>query len=127
MDDIFHRIAGDLIDRIYGPMKFRFLLQPSMAIAFAIRDGIKDAQAGRDPYLFSLLFKAGQRKALLHEWWMAMWRVLLLAFVMDVIYQVIVLHWVYIGEALIVAPMLAFTPYVLTRGPVCRFMRSRAK
>lgn len=127
MDDIIQRIAGDLVDRIYGPMKFRLLLQPAMAIGFAIRDGIKDAEAGRDPYLFSLIFKAGQRKALWQEWWVAMRRVLLLAFVMDIIYQLIVLHWVYIGEALIVSAMLAFTPYALTRGPVCRFMRSRSK
>ncbi len=28
MEDMWTRIAGDLIDRLSGPMKFRLLLQP---------------------------------------------------------------------------------------------------
>jgi hypothetical protein len=103
-------------------LKFRFFLQPMMAIVFAIRDGRKDALAGRDPYGWAVLSKAGHRGQLLHECWVSMKKVFFVALLMDVIYQLIVFRWIYIGEALIVAPLLAFMPYMLVRGPVSRLM-----
>ena len=39
MHDIATRFFGDLAGRIDGPMKIRFILQPIMAIVFAVRDG----------------------------------------------------------------------------------------
>ena len=36
-------------------MAFRFILQPVMAAIFAIRDGMKDARAGRSPYFWTVL------------------------------------------------------------------------
>jgi hypothetical protein len=125
MDDILSRIAEDLVGRLDGPLKFRFLLQPMMAIVFAIRDGRKDALAGRDPYGWAVLSQKAHRGQLLHECWVAMKKVFILALVLDVIYQLIVFRWIYIGEALIVAPLLAFVPYILFRGPVSRLMRTK--
>ena len=40
----------------------------------------------------------------------------LVAMVLDVIYQIIVLRWVYPGPALIVATTLAIVPYLVVRG-----------
>ena len=40
---------------------------------------------------------------------------------MDVIYQLIVFNTLYPGEAVIVAIVLAFVPYLLLRGPFARF------
>jgi hypothetical protein len=37
----------DLIGRLGGPITFRLILQPSIAVILAIRDGLKDAKAGR--------------------------------------------------------------------------------
>jgi hypothetical protein len=51
-------------------------------------------------------------------------KVFILAVVIDVIYQWIVFRWIYPGEALIVAPLLAFIPYLLLRGPVRRLVGS---
>jgi len=42
---------------------------------------------------------------------------------MDVIYQYLVFRWFYPGEAVIVAFVLAFVPYLLIRGPVNRIAR----
>ena len=42
---------------------------------------------------------------------------------MDVIYQFMVLKTFYPAEALIIALMLAFVPYLLIRGPVTRIAR----
>ena len=41
----------DLPKRLLGPGRFRFLLQPTMAIALGVAAGRADAEAGRAPYL----------------------------------------------------------------------------
>jgi hypothetical protein len=50
-------------------------------------------------------------------------RVLLLGLVMDTVYQFIELKSFYPTEAVIVAILLAFLPYVLLRGPIDRIAR----
>ena len=44
---------------------------------------------------------------------------------MDVIYQALVLKTFYPNEALIIALLLAFLPYLIIRGLVLRIARSR--
>ncbi len=122
MDDVLSRFAENMVGRLDGPLKFRFILQPVVAMAFAIRDGRKDALAGRDPYGWAVLTAAGHRGELLRECWVAMKKVFIVALLMDVIYQIIVFRWIYPVEALIVSPLLAFIPYILFRGPVSRLM-----
>ena len=50
-------------------------------------------------------------------------RIILLGLVMDAIYQIIVLKRFYPAEAVIVALLFAFVPYVIIRGPVVRIER----
>ena len=52
-------------------------------------------------------------------------RVIVFAFVMDAIYQYIVLRRFYPVEALVTVFVLAVLPYVLIRGPVHRIARRR--
>jgi hypothetical protein len=42
---------------------------------------------------------------------------------MDAIYQYVVLKTFYPGEAVIIALLLAFVPYILLRGPIARIAR----
>jgi hypothetical protein len=42
---------------------------------------------------------------------------------MDAVYQIIVLNRFYPAEAVIVALLFAFVPYVIIRGPVARIAR----
>jgi hypothetical protein len=114
---------NDLTGRIGGPMSFRLFLQPTMAMIFAIRDGLKDAREGCPAYFYSLFTQPENRRSRLREAFKAVSRVFALAVVMDLIYQVIVLRWFYPFEALIVALLLAFLPYILLRGPVNRIAR----
>jgi hypothetical protein len=123
MEELFTRLWNDLTGRIGGPMSFRLFLQPMMALIFAIRDGLKDAREGRPAYFYSLFTRPEDRRRRLREGFKAISRVFALAIVMDLIYQVIVLHWFYPLEALIVALVLAFLPYILLRGPVNRIAR----
>lgn len=120
------RFWHDLVDRPDGPMRFRFILQPLMAALAALHDGRKDAGSGRSPYLLSMLREPGERAALLREGLNSTARIILLGLVMDIVYQAVVLKTFYPNEAVIIALLLAFVPYVLLRGPVRRAFRRRA-
>jgi hypothetical protein len=121
--EIFNRIWHDLVARADAPMRFRFILQPLMAAIVASLDGFKDARTGRSPYFWTMLGKPHERVGRLREGLNATARIILLGLAMDVVYQVLVLHTFYPGEALIVALLLAFVPYVAIRGPVSRIAR----
>ena len=110
----------DILARPGGPMTFRFILQPAMAAIAALVDGIRDARTGRSPYLWTILTNPAERMGRLHEGVIATARIILLGLVMDAIYQFIVLRTFNPGQAVIVALVLAFVPYVLLRGPIAR-------
>jgi hypothetical protein len=123
MDHMWVRLITQLAARVSGPMKFRLVLQPAMAAFFAIRAGLADARAGKPPYFWGLVSDPGQRDAMLKDGWKSVGRVFILALVLDVVYQIIVLHFVYVGEAIIVAFVLAILPYLILRGLVTRLAR----
>lgn len=52
-----------------------------------------------------------------------MGKVFIVAVTLDVIYELIVYRWVYPGQALIVATVLAVVPYLLICGPLTRIVR----
>ena len=118
------RIVHDVLGRLDGPLHFRFFLQPTMAAIFAIRDGLRDAREGQPAYFWSLFTKPNLRGEELRAGWKSVSKVFILAVVLDVIYQIIVYHWFYPFETLLVAVLLAFVPYLLIRGPVNRIKRS---
>ena len=123
MDDMLNRIWEDLVGRIHGPMSFRFFLQPSMAAIFALRDGIRDAHKGEPAYFWSLFTDSSHRSDRIRAGWKAISRVFILGAIMDLVYQLIVLHRLYPGEALIVATGLAIVPYIVLRGPINRLVQ----
>jgi hypothetical protein len=117
------RFWEDLVGRPGGPMSFRIFLQPIMAVIAALVDGIKDAKTGRSPYFWTVLTNPEERAGRLREGLISTARIILLGLVMDVIYQVIALRAFYPVEAVVVALLLAFVPYLLLRGPVARVAR----
>jgi hypothetical protein len=121
----FARFWDNLVERPDGPMRFRFVLQPLMAIIAAVRDGLKDARAGRPPYLMTVLNNPRERVGLLNEGLNATARIIVLGLVMDVIYQALVLKTFYPNEALVIAVLLAFVPYLAFRGLVLRLWRAK--
>jgi hypothetical protein len=123
MDDILTRFWNDLVGRLTGPMTFRLILQPVMATLFAILDGIKDAQAGRPPYFWTIFTHPDERARLVNEGTTRVYRVLVLGVVMDMIYQLMVSRGIYFFELVTVVLLLAFLPYVLLRGLVNRLAR----
>jgi hypothetical protein len=125
MEDLLTRIFENLIGRVSGPMKFRLILQPLMAIIFAIRSGLKDAREGRPAYFWALFTDSAHRRDMLRDGWKSVGRIFILAIIIDVVYQFIVFRWVYPVEAFLVAAILAFIPYLLIRGPVNRIARRK--
>jgi hypothetical protein len=123
MDQMWERVGSQLLARVSGPMKFRLVLQPCTAAFFAIRAGLADAKAGRPPWFWELVSNPPERDDMVREAWKRIGKVFILALVLDVVYQLIELHFVYPGEALIVAFVLAIMPYVLLRGPAMRVAR----
>jgi hypothetical protein len=123
----FQRVWHDLVERPDEPMRFRFILQPLMAAIAAIRDGREDARTGRSPYFWTMLHKPQERVARLREGLNATARIILLGLAMDTIYQVLVLKTFYPNEALLIALLLAFVPYLIIRGLVVRVARSRTR
>jgi hypothetical protein len=120
----FQRFWHDLVDRPEGEMRFRFILQPVMAAIAAVRDGREDARIGRPPFFVTMLRDPQERVGRLREALNATARIILLGLVMDVIYQALVLKTFYPNEALVIALLLTFVPYVIIRGLVRRFTRS---
>jgi hypothetical protein len=123
MEEMFARVFENLIGRVSGPMKFRLILQPTMAAILAIRAGLKDAREGRPAYFWGIFTEPTLRRHLIREGWQAVAKVFIVATIMDLIYQFIVFRWFYPGEALIVAATLAILPYLVLRGPVNRIAR----
>jgi len=116
VDDIVARITHNLIGRLDGPMTFRLILQPIMAGILAARDGFRDARQGCVPYGWLLVTDGAARRLNIRDGWRSIRGVFFLALLVDVINQLIELRWVYPGEALIVAEILALAPYIGLRG-----------
>jgi hypothetical protein len=108
MEHFFIRVWDDLVGRTVGPMHFRLILQPVMAGILGIRAGLRDARKNKSSY-------SNHRCNLLRERGKDIASVFVFALILDVIYQLIALHTVYPGEAVLVAIVLAIAPYLLVR------------
>jgi len=123
VDDFLLRFCRRIAARPYGPLAFRFYLQPLVAIIYATRDGLADARGGKPAYFWALFSEAAQRRRLLQEGWRSVGKVLIFAAVVDVVYQAMVLRTFHPLDTMIVAALLALVPYVLVRGPINRIAK----
>jgi hypothetical protein len=123
VQEILVRMWTNIADRPSGVLALRFYIQPVIAAILAVRHGIKDARTGGTPYFWMILSQPDKRGAALREGLSAVSKVMILAVVLDLVYQYKVLDEFYPGEALIVALLLAFVPYLLIRGPAARIAR----
>lgn len=120
LHDLIPPFWDELLARTEGPLHFRFLLQPAVAIFLAIRDGYRDAACGRTPYLQDILHNPADRIERLKEGLRAVTRVMLLGIAMDALYQYLAIKAFRPLEMVTVVLLLAFVPYLLMRGPARR-------
>jgi len=109
------RFEDDMVARLHGPGRLRFILQPLVAILLGARDDIKDARADRPPFLTNLLFHPTDRPGLMRSAVASMRDLLALAILLDVISQFLIFRMVPLGAALLVGPVRIALPYASSR------------
>ena len=125
MEEMWMRMVGGVLERTSGPLHFRLILQPVMAVTLAVIAGLKDAKAGKPPYFWGLLTDPAHRSDMLKGGWKSIGKVFVLAWLLDIAYQFIAMRSLYPGGAILVAITLAIVPYLLVRGLVTRIARKK--
>jgi hypothetical protein len=120
MDELLSRVRDMLIGREHGPLAFRLVIQPMVAVFLAIRAALKDARLGRPAHGWAIVTDPVRRRELLRESWHNVARLFVAAVIVDMIYEIIVFRRIHPGQALIVAAIVALPSYLLLRGPVAR-------
>ena len=116
----------ELPQRLTGPGRFRFVLQPLIAILLGWRSGLADARAGRPAYLIGMLSGGADRRELLRSGLAAVRDLVAIAIVLDAVSQLLIYRQVHPGAALVVGPILISVPYAVARAltnRVARLMR----
>jgi hypothetical protein len=106
---------ADIPKRLTGPGRFRFILQPLVAIILGIRSGRLDARQGRPPYLKALIMHREHRREMAREGLQTVANLMLMGILMDAISQWLILGVSHPGAALVVGPVLILLPYSLAR------------
>jgi hypothetical protein len=113
--------------RLQGPMHFRFLLQPLVAVFFAFRDARKDIREGLPPFFWTLFTDPGHRGYMIKSGWKSICKVLIIAIILDLVFQYRALRVFHPAVALVAGLVLALAPYLLVRGPLSRLMPRNTK
>ena len=117
---------ADLLARLSGPGRMRFILQPTVAIVLGARDGVKDARAGLRPFIHALAFHGGHRAALLRNMFASIRNLVAIAILLDVVSQYLIFREIHPGAALLLGPVLIALPYALSRAFTNRIARRRS-
>jgi hypothetical protein len=110
----------DLPKRLFGPGRFRFILQPLVAMTLGVAAGRADARAGRSPYLYALLLGSEDRARLARSALRDVANIMLVGILLDSVCQWLILGASYLGAALLVGPVLIALPYAAARALTCR-------
>jgi hypothetical protein len=105
----------DILARLTGPGRLRFILQPTVAIILGTRGGMKDASAGLPPFLWALIFHKEHRRELLRSTLASVRNLVAIAILLDLISQFLIFHEVRPAAALVVGPVLIGVPYAVSR------------
>jgi hypothetical protein len=119
------RFFQDVLARLSGPGRMRFIVQPTVAIMLGVRSGMKDALAGLPPFLWALAFHGEHRRELLLSAFVSIRDLVAVAILLDMISQFLIFHEVRPGAALLVGPVLITLPYVISRALANRIVRRR--
>ena len=126
MDFSFTQISDELLARISsGPMQFRLIVQPAMALLLGVRDGLMDARLGSPPFLWGLLFHRDRLKPYLKSALRRLQVPIVVATLADAIVQYLMLGYVRPITAVIVGTLLMGLPYSIARGLSNRIRSAR--
>jgi hypothetical protein len=115
--DFLGRVFDELVARITsGPMQFRLIIQPTMALILGIRDGLADVKAGSPPFLWGLLFRRNDLKPSFQSAVRRLRVPVVVAILADATVQYLMFHHVRPLTAVIVGVLLMGVPYSASRG-----------
>src|SRR5215470_10469372 len=120
------RFFQDILARLSGPGRLRFIFQPTVAIFLGVRGGIKDAHHGLPPFLWALTFHREHRIEMLRSGLLSIRDIVAIAILLDIISQFLIFHNVRPGAALLVGPVLITLPYALSRAVANRIVRRKS-
>ncbi len=109
-------VVEKMIARLTGPMSFRFILQPAVAVFLGIRDDLMDAKAGTPPFIADLVMNPKNRKRSLKAAFKRLLTPILVATVLDAIAQYLIFKHVRLVGALLVGAFVMGLPYAAARG-----------
>ncbi len=112
-----------LVGRVGGPLNFRLLIMPLVVTFFAVRAAMRDSRAGQPPFFRTLLLKPAERSWLVRSGLKDVGKIIIVAVVLDTIYQLTVLKAFYLGELLLVVMWSAILPYLVVRSAASPLMR----
>jgi len=122
--DLFSRSVGEGLEgRLTGPGKGRFLVQPLIAIALGIRDGIVDAKLGKPPFFIQILFEKEGKLDVLKSGLKQIAVPLTVGVVLDAVLQWVIFQTMFALPALIAGTVLVGLPYSIARGLSNRIAR----
>jgi hypothetical protein len=121
------RFVDEMVARLSGPGRMRFIFQPTVAILVGARDGIKDARAGNAPFLWGLVFHPADRPVLLRSAVASVRDLVAVAILLDVAVQFLMFRMVHPGAALLLGPVLIAMPYAASRALTNRVAQWRAQ
>ena len=115
-------------DRMSGPMSFRFIVQPLIAIfLFGLKDGWLDAKAGASPFIMDLLTNSEGRKRSLKTAFRRLLVPIIIGAILDGIAQYLIYGHIRPGVAVLVGALIMGVPYALARGITNRIVSVRMK
>jgi len=117
----------DVVARLSGAGRLRFILQPTIALLLGRRDGIRDSQSGRPPLLSGLLFHRMHRPGLLRSTFASIRDLVAIAIILDMVAQFLIFREIHPGAALLVGPVLVALPYCISRDLTNRSARGGAQ
>jgi len=119
------RFFADMFARLSGPGRFRFILQPMVAILLGTRDGVKDARTHSPAFLLGLIFHSEHRVKLLRSALVSIRDLVAIAILLDIISQFLIFREIHSGAAVLLGPVLIGVPYALARAFTNRITRKR--
>jgi hypothetical protein len=123
MQELLQQGWDRVLARLVGPLHFRLILQPLIAILLGIRDGLRDARTGEPPYVLALFSERERRRERIVQLWASLRIGLPLAILLDAAVQYLLFRSIRMVGAILVGTLLMAVPYSLARGLTNRIVR----
>ena len=113
---LLSQVFQGVVERFNGPGGFRLMLQPLVAVALGIRDGLRDSKEGKPAYFIGIVFCREERREMLASTLNNILTPFIIGVVIDLVLQYFIFRRVRLIPAVIVGFLLIGLPYSLARG-----------